>query len=66
MDGTGRSRDEIIALLFSAAMSDDIETFADESGVDIAQLRMWKSLYIADYVRYLEAVLVKIKDQIDY
>jgi hypothetical protein len=66
MDGSGRSRDEIVALLFGAAMSDDIEVFAEESGVDVSQLRMWKSLYIADYVRYLEAVLFKIKDQVDY
>ena len=66
MDVAGRSREEIIALLFSAAMSGNIEKFAAERGVDVAHLRQWKLQYLSDYVRYLEAVLFRIKDQIDY
>jgi hypothetical protein len=31
-----------------------------------AMLRQWKVQYISDYVRYLEEVLYRIKDQIDY
>jgi hypothetical protein len=65
--GTHRhSRDEIVALLFGAAMSGNAEAFALERGVDVATLRRWKLQYISDYVRYLESVLYRIKDQIDY
>jgi hypothetical protein len=60
------SRDEIVALLFSAAMSGNVEAFARERKIDPATLRQWKLQYISDYVRYLEAVLFRIKDQIDY
>ena len=66
MEVAGRSRDEIVALLFGAAMSGDVEKFAGERGIDIAHLRQWKAQYLSDYVRYLEAVLFRIKDQIDY
>lgn len=66
MEHSTRSRDEIVALLFGAAMSGNVDAFARESGVDVAMLRQWKLQYISDYVRYLEAVLYRIKDQIDY
>jgi hypothetical protein len=66
MEATTRTRDEIIALLFSAAMSGDAEKFAREKGIEPAQLRQWKLDNISDYVRYLEVVLYRIKDQIDY
>lgn len=66
MEPHGHSRDEIVALLFSAAMSGNVEAFAGEHGIDVATLRQWKLQYISDYVRYLEAVLYRIKDQIDY
>jgi hypothetical protein len=60
------SRDEIVALLFSAVMSGNPDAYAKQQGFDAAQLRQWKVQYISDYVRYLEAVLYQIKDQIDY
>jgi hypothetical protein len=66
MDGSGQSRDEIIALLFKAAMSGDMQAFARENGLDVAQLRTWRLHYLEDYARYLEAVLYKIQDQLDY
>jgi len=66
MDAQGHSRDEIVALLFSAAMSGNVEAFARARSIDPATLRQWKLQYISDYVRYLEAVLFRIKDQIDY
>ena len=47
-------------------MSANVEAFADEQGIDLALLRQWKLQYISDYVRYLEAVLYRIKDRIDY
>ena len=47
-------------------MSGNVEAFALERGIDLAKLRQWKLQYISDYVRYLEAVLYRIKDQIDY
>jgi len=47
-------------------MSGNAEAFALERGVDVATLRRWKLQYISDYVRYLESVLYRIKDQIDY
>jgi hypothetical protein len=66
MEVAGHSRDEIVAILFGAAMSGNIEKFAVDRGIEIAQLRRWKMPYLSDYVRYLEAVLFRIKDQIDY
>jgi len=66
MEVKGRSRDEIIALLFSATMSGNPDAFAKENGIDPALMRQWKVQYLSDYVRYLEAVLYRIKDQIDY
>ena len=66
MEHQAQNRDEIVALLFAAAMSGNVEAFARERGITIATLRQWKLQYISDYVRYLEAVLYRIKDQIDY
>jgi hypothetical protein len=66
MEAPARSRDEIVAFLFSATMSGNAETYAAQNGVANAVLRQWKVQYLADYVRYLEAVLLRIKDQIDY
>ncbi len=66
MDAAKLSRDEIVALLFGATMSGDVEAFARENGIDVAKLRQWKVRYIEDYVQFLEAVLYRIKDQIDY
>jgi hypothetical protein len=62
----GKSRDEIVALLFSAAMSGDVLQFAVENDLDVATLRQWKLRHIEDYVQFLEAILYRIKDQIDY
>jgi hypothetical protein len=64
--GGAHSRDEIIALLFKATMSGNPEAFARENGIDPATMRTWKVQYLADYVRFLESVLFRIKDQIDY
>jgi hypothetical protein len=66
MDHFGNSRDEIIALLFKAAMSGDVPAFAEENGLDVAQLRTLRLRYIEDYTSFLEAMLFKIQDQIDY
>jgi hypothetical protein len=63
---SGHTRDEIVALLFSAAMSGNADAFATANHIDPATLRTWKLQYLSDYVRYLEAVLYRIKDQIDY
>jgi hypothetical protein len=66
MQRFGTSRDEIIALLFKAAMSGDVQAFAEENDLDVAQLRTLRLRYIEDYVSFLEAMLFKIQDQIDY
>jgi hypothetical protein len=66
MEHFGNSRDEIIALLFKAAMSGDVHAFAEENGLDVAQLRTLRLRYIEDYTSFLEAMLFKIQDQIDY
>ncbi len=66
MDTTKLTRDEIVALLFQSAMSGDPHAFAIENGIDIATLRQWKLRHMDDYVQFLEAVLYRIKDQIDY
>lgn len=66
MDGQRTGGGEIVALLFKAAMSGDVPAFAHENGLDVSLLRTWRLRYIEDYARYLEAVLYKIQDQIDY
>lgn len=66
MHATERSRDEILALLFQASMSGNVQHWADANGVEIKTLRQWKVRYLEDYVAFLEAVLYRIKDQIDY
>jgi hypothetical protein len=66
MESPEHSRDEIIALLFKAAMSGDPAAFARENDFDVNQLRLWRLRYMEDYVHFLEAVLFKIQDQIDY
>ena len=60
------TRDEIIAVLFQAAMSGDIQRFAHENAIEVSTLRQWKVRYLEDYLQYLEAVLFRIQDQIDY
>jgi hypothetical protein len=66
MEAKARTRDEVIALVFSATMSGNPDSYAKENGIDPGMLRQWKLQYLSDYVRYLEAVLYRIKDQIDY
>jgi hypothetical protein len=66
MDVAKHSREEIVALLFGATMSGDVDAFARNNNIDPMLLRQWKVRYLADYVHYLEAVLFRIKDQIDY
>lgn len=66
MEAAKHSREEIVALLFSATMSGDVDAFARRNGIDPVVLRQWKVHYLGDYVHYLEAVLYRIKDQIDY
>jgi hypothetical protein len=65
-DAAGASRDEIVALLFQASMSGDLKRFAHDNGIDVATLRQLKVRHLEDYVSFLEAVLFRIKDQIDY
>jgi hypothetical protein len=61
-----QTRDETVALVFQAAMSGDVARFAAENGVDVATLRQLKLRHMEDYVAFLEAVLFRIKDQVDY
>jgi hypothetical protein len=66
MEPAKQTRDEIVALVFQAAMSGDVARFAAENGIDVATLRHLKLRHMEDYVAFLEAVLFRIKDQVDY
>ena len=53
--------DQIVAVLFQAAMSGDEVKFAQENEVDPKLLQMWKFTHAQEYITYLEKVLRLIK-----
>lgn len=53
--------DEIVAMLFSAAMSGDETAWATERELDPKLLTMWKFTHSQEYIVYLEGVLRMIR-----
>ena len=55
------STEEIVALLFGAAMSGDEAAWAAQRDVDPKLLAMWKFTHSQEYIAYLEGVLRMIR-----
>lgn len=53
--------DQIVALLFQAAMSGNEATWATENQLDPKLIQMWKFTHAQEYITYLEKVLRLIK-----
>jgi hypothetical protein len=57
----GPSTDQIIAVLFQAAMSGDEAAWARTNDVDPKLLQMWRFTHAQEYIAYLEKVLRTIR-----
>jgi hypothetical protein len=55
------SSDEIVVILFQAAMSGDAAAYAREHDFDPKLLDMWKFTHAQEYIVYLEKLLRVIK-----
>jgi|GEM_PF-1141817 hypothetical protein len=55
------SSDEIVVILFQAAMSGDAAAYAREHQLDPKLLDMWKFTHAQEYIGYLEKLLRVIK-----
>lgn len=60
-DAVEPSPDEIVVVLFQAAMSGDAAKYAREHGLDPKLLDMWKFTHAQEYIAYLEKLLRVIK-----
>ncbi len=57
------SGDQIVAMLFGAAMSGNEAGWAHANGVDPKLLAMWKFTHAQEYITYLEKVLRMIRSR---
>jgi hypothetical protein len=55
------SSDQIVTMLFHAAMSGDEAKWSAENAVDHQLIQMWKYTHAQEYIAYLEKVLRLIK-----
>ena len=55
--------DQVVALLFQAAMSGDEAAFARSNELDPKLFQMWKFTHAQEYITYLEKVLRLIKSR---
>ena len=53
--------EQIVAILFGAAMSGDEAAWTAENGIDPKLLQYWKFTHAQEYIAYLERVLRTIK-----
>jgi hypothetical protein len=59
----GPSSDEIVVILFQAAMSDNAAKYARDHQLDPKLLEMWKFTHAQEYITYLEKLLRVIKSR---
>jgi hypothetical protein len=62
-DGAEPTSDDIVAMLFGAAMSGDEAAWAQANDVDPKLLQMWKFTHAQEYIIYLEKVLRMIRSR---
>jgi hypothetical protein len=53
--------EQIVALLFGAAMSGDESAWSRENAIDPKLLQYWKFTHAQEYIAYLETVLRMMK-----
>lgn len=53
--------DQVVALLFQAAMSGDEAAWAAQNELDPKLIKMWKFTHAQEYITYLEKVLRLIR-----
>jgi hypothetical protein len=59
----GPSSDEIVTILFQAAMNGNATKWAREHNLDPKLLDMWKFTHAQEYITYLENLLRVIKSR---
>jgi hypothetical protein len=57
----GPTSDEIVVILFQAAMSGDAAAYARAHDLDPKLLEMWKFTHAQEYITYLEKLMRVIK-----
>jgi hypothetical protein len=55
--------EEIVAILFRAAMSGDRDTYAKEQDLDPKLLELWTFTHSAEYIAHLEKILRMMKNR---
>ena len=60
-DGDEPTGEQVVALLFQAAMSGDETAWAAAHDLDPKLLQMWKFTHAQEYITYLEQVLRMIR-----
>lgn len=60
-DSDEPSGEQVVAILFQAAMSGDEIAWANANHVDAKLLQMWKFTHAQEYITYLEKVLRMIR-----
>ncbi len=53
--------EQVVRILFQAAMSEDPEVWAQTNGIDLKLLQVWKFTHAQEYITYLEKVLRMMK-----
>lgn len=62
-DGGEPSSEQVVAILFQAAMSGDEVAWARANDVDPKLVQMWKFTHAQEYITYLEKVLRMIRSR---
>jgi hypothetical protein len=62
-DAPEPTADEIVAILFRAAMSGDRDAYAIEQGLDPKLLEMWTFTHSREYIAHLEKLLRMMKNR---
>ena len=62
-DAPEPTAEEIVAILFRAAMSGDRDAYASEHGLDPKLLEMWTFTHSREYIAHLEKLLRMMKNR---
>ncbi len=62
-DAPEPTAEEIVAILFRAAMSGDRDAYAAEHGLDPKLLEMWTFTHSREYIAHLENLLRMMKNR---
>ena len=62
-DAAEPTTEEIVAILFRAAMSGDRDTYAKEHDLDPKLLELWTFTHSGEYIAHLEKILRLMKNR---